>query len=169
MADYFPLIRRAIEALPDGGTSDQRRAIYDRARDALMRQLRSIEPALPETHIERERLRLEDAVSRIEADIAQEAADELNPQPEPLVSAPAEVDQPKAGLRLQAPPDIANDYAAGQEGAPSRRPRVPFAGGDTEPPKRRTHFYHHFTNNKRCFGVTSPLWDYVFGTTASRR
>jgi len=31
--------------------------------------------------------------------------------------------------------------------------------------QRRGHFYHHFTNNKRCFGVTSPLWDYVFGTT----
>jgi 4-hydroxysphinganine ceramide fatty acyl 2-hydroxylase len=34
--------------------------------------------------------------------------------------------------------------------------------------QRRTHFYHHFTNNKRCFGVTTPLWDYVFGTTAGR-
>jgi len=34
--------------------------------------------------------------------------------------------------------------------------------------QRRTHFYHHFTNNKRCFGVTSPLWDYVFGTTMPR-
>lgn len=30
--------------------------------------------------------------------------------------------------------------------------------------QRRAHFYHHFTNNKRCFGVTSPVWDYVFGT-----
>jgi 4-hydroxysphinganine ceramide fatty acyl 2-hydroxylase len=30
--------------------------------------------------------------------------------------------------------------------------------------QRRAHFYHHFTNNKRAFGVTSPLWDYVFGT-----
>src|SRR2546426_6291811 len=30
--------------------------------------------------------------------------------------------------------------------------------------QRRAHFYHHFTNNKRCFGVTSPLWDYVFRT-----
>jgi len=30
--------------------------------------------------------------------------------------------------------------------------------------QRRAHFHHHFTNNKRCFGVTSPLWDYVFGT-----
>ncbi len=35
--------------------------------------------------------------------------------------------------------------------------------------QRRAHFYHHFTNNKRCFGVTSPLWDYVFGTTARSR
>jgi sterol desaturase/sphingolipid hydroxylase (fatty acid hydroxylase superfamily) len=32
--------------------------------------------------------------------------------------------------------------------------------------QRRAHFYHHFTNNKRSFGVTSPLWDYVFGTRA---
>jgi dihydroceramide fatty acyl 2-hydroxylase len=30
--------------------------------------------------------------------------------------------------------------------------------------QRRAHFYHHFTNNKRCFGVTSPIWDYIFGT-----
>lgn len=30
--------------------------------------------------------------------------------------------------------------------------------------QRRRHFYHHFTNRHKCFGVTSPLWDYVFGT-----
>jgi sterol desaturase/sphingolipid hydroxylase (fatty acid hydroxylase superfamily) len=35
--------------------------------------------------------------------------------------------------------------------------------------QRRTHFYHHFTNNRQCFGVTSPLWDYVFGTMGPRR
>ena len=34
--------------------------------------------------------------------------------------------------------------------------------------QRRRHFYHHFTNNKRSFGVTSPLWDHVFGTTLPR-
>ena len=34
--------------------------------------------------------------------------------------------------------------------------------------QRRAHFYHHFTNNKRCFGVTSPLWDYVFRTELPR-
>jgi sterol desaturase/sphingolipid hydroxylase (fatty acid hydroxylase superfamily) len=35
--------------------------------------------------------------------------------------------------------------------------------------QRRPHFHHHFTNNKECFGVTTPLWDYVFGTTAGHR
>jgi 4-hydroxysphinganine ceramide fatty acyl 2-hydroxylase len=34
--------------------------------------------------------------------------------------------------------------------------------------QRRAHFYHHFTNRERCFGVTSPLWDYVFRTQLSR-
>jgi sterol desaturase/sphingolipid hydroxylase (fatty acid hydroxylase superfamily) len=35
--------------------------------------------------------------------------------------------------------------------------------------QRKMHFYHHFTNNKRCFGVTSPLWDYVFRTALPRQ
>ena len=30
--------------------------------------------------------------------------------------------------------------------------------------QRRFHFHHHFVNARQCFGVTSPLWDYVFGT-----
>jgi sterol desaturase/sphingolipid hydroxylase (fatty acid hydroxylase superfamily) len=28
--------------------------------------------------------------------------------------------------------------------------------------QRRAHFYHHFSNPRKCYGVTSPLWDYVF-------
>jgi len=34
--------------------------------------------------------------------------------------------------------------------------------------QRRAHFYHHFSNSSECFGVTTPLWDYVFGTARSR-
>lgn len=29
---------------------------------------------------------------------------------------------------------------------------------------RRHHFHHHFTNPRTNHGVTSPLWDFVFGT-----
>jgi len=35
--------------------------------------------------------------------------------------------------------------------------------------QRRAHFYHHFSNSAECFGVTSPVWDYVFGTTRKQR
>ena len=31
---------------------------------------------------------------------------------------------------------------------------------------RRHHFHHHFNDPKRNHGVTSPVWDWVFGTLA---
>ncbi len=30
------------------------------------------------------------------------------------------------------------------------------------------HLKHHFRNENKSFGVSSPLWDYVFGTTPER-
>ncbi len=33
---------------------------------------------------------------------------------------------------------------------------------------RRHHLQHHFTNPKQNHGVTSPLWDHVFGTEGAR-
>jgi sterol desaturase/sphingolipid hydroxylase (fatty acid hydroxylase superfamily) len=30
--------------------------------------------------------------------------------------------------------------------------------------QRKQHFFHHFKDQGRCFGVTTPLWDWVFGT-----
>lgn len=30
--------------------------------------------------------------------------------------------------------------------------------------QRRWHFYHHYVDDRYCYGVTSPLWDHVFGT-----
>ena len=30
--------------------------------------------------------------------------------------------------------------------------------------RRRNHLAHHFTDPRRAHGVTSPLWDHVFGT-----
>jgi len=32
---------------------------------------------------------------------------------------------------------------------------------------RRHHFHHHFGDPRRNFGVTSPIWDHVFGTYAA--
>ena len=42
MADYRELLRKAIDALPDN-TGANRRAVYEKARSALVAQLRAIE------------------------------------------------------------------------------------------------------------------------------
>ena len=65
MADYYPLLTRALDALTERSPA-MRRAVYDRARAALMDQLRNLEPPLSEGDIARERLALEDAVNRVE-------------------------------------------------------------------------------------------------------
>ena len=59
MADYYPLIARAISGLDPNASGESRRALYERARSALISQLRSVEPALSEADITRERLALE--------------------------------------------------------------------------------------------------------------
>ena len=76
MTDYFPLIARAVEGL-DTNTGEARRALYERARSALVTQLRSVEPALPETDITKERLALEDAIRKVEADAARKSRVEV--------------------------------------------------------------------------------------------
>jgi hypothetical protein len=65
MADYYPLLARAVAAL-DPNVPEARADVFERARGALLAQLRSVEPPLPEADIARERLGLEDAIRRIE-------------------------------------------------------------------------------------------------------
>src|SRR6185312_2747944 len=67
MADYYPLIARAVSGL-DKNTGDNRRALYDRARAALVAQLRSATPSLEEETITRERVALEEAIRQVETD-----------------------------------------------------------------------------------------------------
>src|ERR1700712_2711675 len=73
MADYYPLIARAIAGLDPSAPGESRRALYERARTALIAQLRSVEPPLSESEITRERLSLEEAVRKIESEAAQRA------------------------------------------------------------------------------------------------
>jgi hypothetical protein len=75
MADYHPLISRAVAGL-DKNTGENRRVLYERARAALVNQLRSIEPALDESDITRERLALEEAIRKVEADAAKRTRDD---------------------------------------------------------------------------------------------
>lgn len=44
------------------------------------------------------------------------------------------------------------------------RMHSPVAGGRLLRALRKHHFYHHFADDTRCYGVTTPVWDYVFRT-----
>src|SRR6185312_5715584 len=82
MADYHPLISRAVAGL-EKNTGENRRVLYERARAALVNQLRSVEPALEEADITRERLALEEAIRKVEADASKRAREEEPPPPPP--------------------------------------------------------------------------------------
>jgi hypothetical protein len=72
MADYYPLIARAVAGL-DKNTGDARRALYERARAALVAQLRGVTPALDESDVTRERLALEEAIRKVEGESARQS------------------------------------------------------------------------------------------------
>src|SRR3954454_11453091 len=78
MADYHPLIARAVAGL-DKNTGENRRALYERARTALVAQLRGVNPPLEESEITRERLALEEAIRKVEAESARHARETARP------------------------------------------------------------------------------------------
>ncbi|MBV9633514.1 MAG: hypothetical protein JOZ40_02705, partial [Methylobacteriaceae bacterium] len=65
MADYYPLLARAVAGLPTS-TPEARRAVYTRAKTALMNQLRGVRPDATEQDLERESRSLDEAVRRLE-------------------------------------------------------------------------------------------------------
>ncbi len=142
MADYYPLLARALEALPDR-SPDLRHTVYERARAALIGQLRSLDPPLSEADIEAERVSLDRAIARLEIEhggqpdpAAREAHPDQSP-PAPAADAtpapsPAEPEA-KPGLPRATPPAPLPDPA------PHTADALPEAGPPVElklPPAR---------------------------------
>jgi len=69
MADYYSLISRAVANL-EINTRDTRRAVYDRAKTAQLKQLNSIDTAFSDIEINREVRELEDAICKVEAEMS---------------------------------------------------------------------------------------------------
>ena len=83
MTDYYPVLLRAVAAL-ETNTFEGRRAIYNRARAVQSYQLGK--RPFNKADFNRERLMLEDAISRVEADTANKQtiiAPSAPPQPAP--------------------------------------------------------------------------------------
>jgi hypothetical protein len=72
MADYLPLVSKVVAGLAANSSSESRQAVYERLRAALLDELRVSEPPFSEFQIMSERLALEDAVSRVEEEAAQD-------------------------------------------------------------------------------------------------
>lgn len=72
MAEYHAVLKRAISSLPDNSGA-ARRAVYQRARAALVSQLKSYDPPLSPSQVTAEQLQLEDAIRKVEAEAAREA------------------------------------------------------------------------------------------------
>src|SRR3954470_21513612 len=100
MADYHPLIARAVAGL-DKNTGENRRALYERAGVALVAQLRGVAPPLDESEITRERLALEEAIRKVEAEAARQAREMARPN---LIKRAEPPPRPEIPLRPQRPP-----------------------------------------------------------------
>jgi predicted regulator of Ras-like GTPase activity (Roadblock/LC7/MglB family) len=121
-ADYFILLSRAMENLPD--SSPERRAeVYQSARQALVTQLEAMHPPVSRSRIKAEQRALDDAVDTIETR-AVTAPDEAETPPTPLVPDDlpplfaANTDIPTASV--SSPPDDAQDPAMAQSQFHSR-------------------------------------------------
>jgi hypothetical protein len=143
MTDYRPLLARAIAAL-DPNTGEARRAVYDRARTALVNQLRGLNPPLAEADITRERLALEDAIRKVEGEAtaapaaaAHSPRNERSPRPampprseQPPRAAPPPPPRASTGVRGAPPPafdeqDFEADAPPPRDPGQSPRPAEP--------------------------------------------
>ena len=100
MAEYYPLLAKAIAGLPNS-TPETRRAVYERARKALLGQLQSLQPPVPEADLRREIEALDAAVARLEAESG--GAPQPSPVPQPAVQPQRPVAKPAVPPR-PAPP-----------------------------------------------------------------
>jgi hypothetical protein len=136
MADYYPLIARAIAGLDPNAPGESRRALYERARAALITQLRSVEPPLSESEITRERLSLEEAVRKVESEAAQRARDATRPPDAARTGSRAgDAFRASIGARPNPKPAEASPAPSGLESAPPRpRPPSPPQPRNERPP-----------------------------------
>jgi hypothetical protein len=115
MADYKELLRRAVEALPENNGA-ARRAVYEKARAALVGQLRAINPPLPARDITTHRLQLEDCIRQVE----QEAS---------------EANIAGMGAEAPPPPNLPPVFASEAKAKPAPKPATEAPKGKVETAK----------------------------------
>jgi hypothetical protein len=144
MAEYYPLLAKAVSGLPEP-TREARHALYERARNALLNQLRNIQPPVAESDIERESQALASAAARLETEFDARSVVGGAIRPEALRSSPAPTAPPAArGLAGTKPPAPSPSYPAARPSPAAPQPRrtgaaefitAPSPAGSVPPPK----------------------------------
>jgi hypothetical protein len=111
-ADYYPLIARAVAALSHD-TREQRDALYERARQALLQQLQSVQPPFSGGEIAAELWALDQAIAQVE-----------KPSPQAEAGRPPQREQPK----VATPPDPPVQPRPAAHAADAR-PKMPVRSG----------------------------------------
>ncbi len=104
MVDYFPVLDRAVAAL-DPNTREARRALYDRARRAMLDGLRRSESTLSDADLKAQTQALEAAIHRVEA-AALQATGQTPPAPvynRPAAAPPNHEPPPAAAVEDESP------------------------------------------------------------------
>ena len=128
MADYKELLRRAVEALPENNGA-ARRAVYEKARAALVGQLRAINPPLAARDITAHRLQLEDCIRQVEQEASEAVIAGLgSPREEASPPPPAPVFLESSAKKLTPP--VAKPVAKAPVTA-AKEPPKPLPPGDS--------------------------------------
>jgi len=155
MPEYHPLIARAVEGLGNN-TPDTRRMLYERARAALLAQLRGIDPPPSETEITRERLALEDAIREVEAESVRKAQAE----PRPGLVAPYAIDALSGAASATTMATAA--WRERQGGAPGSAPlRGKEKVSQTAAPSRDAHNDYRGAHPHQFSDGHETTWDHA--------
>ncbi len=130
MADYHSLLMRAVANLPNAGTPATRAAIYGRARKALLEQLRSLRPPLPESDIAREETALDAAIAEIERTYGSQEPAPTTASTPPAAAPPPAAGKPARACERRSPPPPPPQFSTVQ------RPSAPSAPGAARAPRR---------------------------------
>ena len=105
MAEYYAVLKKAVSGL-SVDSSDARRSVYEKARNALIGQLKAIDPPLTTSEISRQRLELEEAIRRVERESGTSYA---APPPPPQYDEPEPIDPEdlEFDLDINTPPPAA--------------------------------------------------------------
>lgn len=72
MIDYYSLVAKAVTNLQ---SRQARRAVCERGRNALMAELKAVRPSLRQSIITQEMLIFEEAIRKVEAEMARRAGE----------------------------------------------------------------------------------------------